>query len=112
MAYTDKKVKDETYVGQTVWLVSGEKQGERTAYLLEFAFIVDSIERLPDGRAILRGNEGYMPLRPTPVRLANWLKALQQRTQNFRNGLSPIPEELIPEMALALGWKKFQAVEP
>jgi hypothetical protein len=111
MAYTDKKIKDDTYIGQVVWLVSGEKQGGKTAYLLEFAFIVDLIERLPDNRAILRGSDGYMPLRPTPARLATWLKTLQQRTRNFQNGLSAIPDELVPEMASALGWKKFQAVE-
>ena len=111
LAYTDKKVKDETYLGQVVWLVSGERQGGKTAYLLESAFIVDSIERLPDNRAILRGSDGYMPLRPTPARFATWLRTLQERTRRFQNGLSAIPAELIPEMASALGWKKFQANE-
>jgi hypothetical protein len=108
MAVTEKRVTDQTYLGSVMWLVSGEKQGGGTAYLLEFAFIIDSIERLPDGRAVMRGSEGYMPSRPTPARLAVWLKTLKQRTQNFRNGLSLVPDEVVPEMASALGWRKFQ----
>lgn len=107
MAYTKKNIKDETYIGQVVWLLSGEKQGGKMAHLLEFAFIVDSIERAPDNCVILRGSNGYMPPRPTPVRLATWFKTLQRRTRNFQNGLSAIPDEFIPDMASALGWKKL-----
>jgi hypothetical protein len=102
-AYTKKSVTD-SFIGQMIWLVSGEKQGDRTAYLLEYAFVVDSVERGIDGISTFRGSRGFMPRRPAPVRLAPWFVEMQKKTRNFQNGLSLIPVELIQEIADAFGW--------
>lgn len=103
VAYTKKNLTDK-FIGQTIWLLSGEKQGDRTAYLLEYAFVVETIERQADGKTLIKGTHGYSPQRPAPVRLADWLLAIKARTRNFQNGLSAVPDEFIPEMATTLGW--------
>ncbi len=106
MAFTRKKVSD-NYIGQTIWMISGEKQGAKTVYLLEYAFIVTTIEYDVDGCNVLRGEQGYMPSSPTPVRLAPWFIETKQRMGNFRNGLSRIPDEDIPVIAEAFGWAHY-----
>lgn len=105
MVFTGKPVSD-NYLGQTVWLLSGEKQGARTAYQLEYAFVVSAIDA-ENGRHVLRGEVGFMPSRPTPVRFAPWLVRMQKRTRNFSNGLSVLPDELVPSLADALGYTAF-----
>ena len=102
MVFTSKPVSD-NYLGQTVWLLSGEKQGTRTVYQLEYAFVVDAIET-ENGRHALRGKVGFMPARPTPVRFAPWLVQMQKRTRNFSNGLSLLPDELVPAVAETLAY--------
>jgi len=101
--FTNKPVSD-NYLGQAIWLVSGETQDGRIAYQLEYGFIVDAIEPQAEGTTRLSGTRGHMPLRPTKAKLANWLVTMKKRTRNFSNGLSLIPEELVPEMRDALGW--------
>ena len=82
--------------GNTVWLIAGE--GRPRHYSLSKVFVVDEIGHVDvDGfRFFARGRHGTQFEPPIPLAEEAWFPGFLRYMQNFRYGLTRIPDEFLP----------------
>ena len=82
--------------GTTVWLIAGE--GQPRLYTLSRVFVVDEIglADVEGFRYFAQGHHGTQFEPPIPLSHEVWFPEFRRRMQNFRYGLSKLPDEFLP----------------
>lgn len=79
-------------IGQTVWLISGEKQSRSKRYFLEYAFVVQSIEsgKVEGFTSMIFGAQGHLFDPRISVDVLPWFNDLRAERNNFGYGFGQV----------------------
>lgn len=84
-------------VGNTVWVVQGLPNGNKTGYTLCGAYVADSIapETPSSELYVIHGNQGTDFVPPVPLNQLSWFPAFLKSQSNFSLGFNRISDDSV-----------------